>query len=491
MDMKGMQSGYSRRSFLRTTASAGLGLAGISSHILGANDVIRVAVIGLGNKGSSHVAQFSQLPGVRLAALCDVDPQRLEKNKAKLAGDASAVFSTLDPRHILERKDVDAVVIATPNHWHALLAVWACQAGKDVYVEKPVSHDIWEGRQIILAAARYNRIVQAGTQYRSDVGLREAADYIRQGHLGKILWGHVVWYELRPGIGRKDPYWPEGLDYDMYCGPAPLEPLTRPKLHYDWHWFWSTGDGDLANSGIHALDVCRFLAGIEGLPPRVLSLGGRFGVEDSAQTPNTQLTLLDYQPAPILVENRNLPTEKGRDAMDQQRGIREGVILQCEHGYFAGLRGGGGVYDNERKRLKQFIGDGGSQHAANFIAAVRSREDTDLRAPIAEGHISSAACHLGNISFRLGTAMLPAAAKDALGGLKLAGEIVDRLEQHLHANGVELHQVPMRLGRWLTIDRQNDEISAADGPGADQALQIGRALSRGNHRPPFVLTEKA
>ena len=489
MSMDEKRTRHSRRVFLRTTASAGLGLAGLSSRILGANDDIRVAIIGLGNKGSSHVNQFSQLSGTRLVALCDVDPQRLEKQKTRLAANSPAPFCALDPRQILERKDVDAVVIATPNHWHALLAVWACQAGKDVYVEKPVSHSVWEGREIIRAAARNQRIVQSGTQYRSDTGLLEAAEYIRQGNLGKVLWGHVVWYEYRPGIGRKEPYWPEGLNYDIYCGPAPLEPLIRPKLHYDWHWFWSTGDGDLANSGIHALDVCRFLAGIQGQPPRVLSLGGRFGVDDSAQTPNTQLTVLDYQPAPILVENRNLPAEKGREAMDQQRGIREGVILQCEHGYFAGLRGGGGAYDNERKRLKQFIGDGGSQHAANFIAAVRSRKAEDLHAPIGQGHISSAACHWGNISIRLGTAVPPAAAKDVLGGVKLAGEIVDRLELHLRANAIDMNQTSLTTGRWLTIDPKQEEISSVSGPGAEQALHIGRALARGQHRPPFVLPD--
>jgi len=460
----------SRRTFL----AAALSLPGL--RVLGANDDVRVAVIGLGNKGKGHVAHFGKLDGVRLVALCDVDPERLDAQKAK------AAFCATDPRRILERKDVDAVVIATPNHWHALLAVWACEAGKDVYVEKPVSHNVWEGRQIVRAAARYNCIVQAGTQYRSDPGLREASQFIRQGNLGKVLWGHVVWYEFRPSIGRKEPHKPDWLDYDLYCGPAPLEPLTRPRLHYDWHWVWSTGDGDLGNSGIHAIDLCRFLAGIEGLPPRVLSLGGRFGYEDAGQTPNTQLTELDYQPAPILVENRNLPMQAGLKAMDHLRGIREGVILQCEHGYFAGMRGGGSIFDNDNKRLKQFVGDGGAQHAANFIAAVRSRKAADLNAPIVEGHISTSCCHFGNISYRLGAGAPVATAKSALGGSKLADETLGRIEQHLKANGVDLRKTPLRVGCPLSVDALREAITNS---------REAQSLDRGRYREPYVLKEVA
>jgi len=252
-------------------------------------------------------------------------------------------------------------------------------------------------------------------------------------------------------------------------------------LHYDWHWVWSTGDGDLGNSGIHAIDLCRFLAGIEGLPPRVLSLGGRFGYEDAGETPNTQLTALDYQPAPILVENRNLPMKKDMKAMDQQLGIREGVILQCEHGYFAGMRGGGAVFDNDRKRIKQFPGDGGGQHAANFIAAVRSRKASDLNAPIAQGHVSSSACHLGNISYRLGAGAPLATAKSALAESKLASETLERVERHLAANEVDLNKTPLRVGRRLSVDTQREEISDAD----------ARSLARGQYRAPYVLKEVA
>jgi predicted dehydrogenase len=277
-----------------------------------------------------------------------------------------------------------------------------------VYVEEPVSHSIWEGGKIIEAAKKYSRIVQAGTQYRSDEGLKEAAAYIHQGNLGKVLWGHVLWYELRGSIGKVAPYTPDGLDYDLYCGPVPVEPLTREKLHYDWHWVWSTGTGDLGNSGIHAFDVCRWFAGYNDLPPRVLCTGGRFGVDDAGQTPNTQFTILAYEPAPIYIENRNLPMSRGMKEMNQLAGIREGLILRCENGYFAGLRGGGWAYDNDGKKIRQFKGDGGAQHAANFIQAI----DAFTRAL----------------------------------------ETIIRLKQHLLANEVDLQKTPVSLGPWLTID---------------------------------------
>ena len=481
--MKNHEISYSRRSFIKAAA----GVAGVAAcgRVLGANSDIRVAVIGLGGKGRQHVRVFQGLPGVRVAALCDVDPKRL----AERVRECDGAFSHTDPRRILDRDDVDAVVIATPDHWHALLAVWACQAGKDVYVEKPVSHNIWEGRQIIAAATRYERVVQAGTQYRSDEGLKDAAEYIRQGHLGKVLWGHVVWYERRGSIGKVAPHTPDWLDYDLYCGPAPIKPLRREKLHYDWHWVWATGTGDLGNSGIHAFDVCRWFAGHVGLPARALGLGGRFGADDAGETPNTQLTLLDYNSAPILIENRNLPTRAGSKTMDHQRGIREGVMLQCEDGYFAGLRGGGWMYDSQGRRVKQFVGDGGGNHQANFIQAVRDRKPDILNAPIQEGHISSACCHLGNLSYRLGQPAEHRNIMQAIDGFPQAGEAVQSLEQHLRANDVDLDRNRMTLGPWMTLDRATGAVRQVNGAASSERVEQANRLVRGAYRSPFVVPE--
>mgnify|MGYP001031641327 CR=1 FL=1 len=477
---------HSRRSFLKTTA---VGLAALAStgRVRGANDDIRAAVIGTGGKGGQHVRVFNGLPGVRLVAICDVDPERLADRAKGLDG----VSTYTDPREVIDRNDIDLVAIATPDHWHALLAIRACQSGKDVYVEKPVSHNIWEGRQIVNAAKKYKRIVQAGTQYRSCVGLREAADYIGQGNLGKMLWGHVLWYERRGSIGKVAPYMPDSLDYDLYCGPAPLKPLCRERLHYDWHWVWSTGTGDLGNSGIHAFDVCRWFAGYRDMPERAVCFGGRFAVDDAGETPNTQFTVLDYKPAPIFIENRNLPTRKDANSMDQVLGIREGVIFQCEDGYFAGFRGGGWAYDNEGRKIRQFKGDGGDQHHQNFIRAVRSRDPKLLNAPIEQGHISSACCHLGNLSFQLGSLAAPSELTQAVEDFDLAGEITERLQRHLAANEVNLIRNRMTLGPWLTIDLETETFTNVRGHSSAGKLERANGLARGFYREPFVVPEIA
>lgn len=474
-----------RRDFLRrATAGAALAFPALRLGAAGSNQDIRLAVIGLGGKGRGHARMLLKFPGARLTALCDVDPQRLAEQVAAAKEAGATVAGATDPRRILERADVDAVVIATPNHWHAVLTAWACRAGKDVYVEKPVSHSLGEGPRMLAAAERYGRIVQSGTQYRSDEGIRAATAWIREGHIGRPRAAHVAWYEYRPGIGRAAPHRPAGLDYDLYCGPAPADPLTRPKLHYDWHWFWSTGDGDLGNSGVHPIDACRFMAGLTGLPRRVRCLGGRFGVHDAAETPNTQLTLVDYPGLPMLVENRNLPAKAGQKAMDAFRGIREGFALDCEGGSFVGLKGGGVIYDREGKRLRQFPGEGGGRHLANFLDAVRSRRVADLNAPLAEGHASSAVCHLGNLSWRLGREDSLAACHEAVRAHAGAAEVVDQLSEHLRANQLDLGQARFRLGPWLEIAPETGALTAVEGATTAE-LAAAQRLAEGSWRAPY------
>jgi predicted dehydrogenase len=474
-----------RRDFLRrATAGAALAFPALRLGAAGSNQEIRLAVIGLGGKGRGHARTLLKFPGARLTALCDVDPQRLAEQVAAAKEAGVNVAGATDPRRILERADVDAVVIATPNHWHAVLTAWACRSGKDVYVEKPVSHSLGEGPRMLAAAARHGRIVQSGTQYRSDEGIRAATAWIREGHIGRPRSAHVAWYEYRPGIGRAAPHRPAGLDYDLYCGPAPADPLTRPKLHYDWHWFWSTGDGDLGNSGVHPIDACRYMAGLTGLPRRVRCLGGRFGVDDAAETPNTQLTLVDYPGLPMLVENRNLPAKAGQRAMDAFRGIREGFALDCEGGSFVGLKGGGVIYDREGKRLRQFPGEGGGRHLANFLDAVRSRRGGDLNAPLAEGHASSAVCHLGNLSWRLGREDALAACREAVRPHAGAAELVDQLAGHLRANQLDLGQARFRIGPWLEVAPDTGALTAVEGASAVE-LSAARQLAEGRWRSPY------
>ena len=481
---------FNRRSFLQQTTLVAGGIAALPALTRaasgGVNDPVRLAIIGLGNKGKHHVELFSAVPGVRITALCEVDPQRLAPQVEKLKQKGVTPFTASDPRGVLEREDVDAVVIATPNHWHALLTVWAIRAGKDVYVEKPVSHNVWEGARMVEEAKAKGRIVQGGLQYRSCPGLRAASAWLNEGHLGKPLWGHIVWYEYRPAIGKCAPFKPDWLDYDLWCGPAPDEPLTRPKLHYDWHWVWSTGDGDMGNSTVHPFDACRMFMPGRAFPRRVVSLGGRFTYDDAAQTPNTQFTLLDFPGLPIVIENRNLSMEKDAVVMDHLRRTREGIVLQYEGGYFAGLRSGGVVFDHAGKDVKRFQGDGGAGHQASFVQAVRRRKTGDLHAPIAEGHVSSAVCHLSNISYRLGQPGKVSVCQDALGKHAPVAEGFPRLVKSLEGIGVDLDKTPFTLGPWLELDPASGDIVKV-GAGDSAQLEQARRWARGTHRAPFIL----
>ena len=323
-----------------------------SGKPLGANDAVRVAVVGLNSKGSHHIQMFKQVPGVRVVALCDADESILDREVKKLSAENITVQTYVDFRKLLENKDIDAVSIATPNHWHSLMTVWACQAGKDVYVEKPISHNVFEGRKAVEAARKYGRIVQAGTQSRSDVALQEVAEYLRSGRLGKILRARGFCYKRRPSIGQANgpqPI-PAGVHYDLWCGPAPLKPLRRERFHYDWHWFWQTGNGDIGNQGVHEMDMCRWMLGEKGFPPRVFSIGGRFGYEDDGETANTQVAVLDYPAAPLIFEVRGLPERAGVENMDHYRGVRIGFVIDCEEGSFVGGAAGGWATGSIRRQ---------------------------------------------------------------------------------------------------------------------------------------------
>jgi predicted dehydrogenase len=491
-----MRQVVSRRGFLMKSVVGGASASGLLARSawaapMGVNDAVRVAVVGLGDpgKGRHHVQMLKAIPGVRLVALCDADEAILDKAVKDLASQNVQVASYVDVRKLLESKELDAVTIATPNHWHSLMAVWACQAGKDVYVEKPVSHNVWEGRKVVEAAARFGRIVQAGTQSRSDEALLELADHLRSGQLGKILRARGLCYKRRKSIGKVEgpqPI-PPGVHYDLWCGPAPLQPLFRKQLHYDWHWAWATGNGDIGNQGVHEMDMCRWMLGEEKLPPRVFSIGGRFGYVDDAETPNTQIALFDYPKAPLIFEVRGLPQKADANFMDHYRGVRIGIAIECENGYFAGGGGGGWTYDRDGKKVKQFAGSGGDKHMENFIQAVRSRKAQELKAPIAGGHISSALCHLANISHRLGTQVAQPELKAQMSSRADVTETLGRFEAHLAANGIDLAQVKPTLGPVL--DFLPDEERFATSSEYDLGAWANR-LIRDNYRPPFVVPEK-
>jgi len=489
-----MNHTVTRRDFLMTSVAGGVSLCSAFAKPawagpIGANDAIRVAIVGVRSKGSHHIQMFKKVPGVRITALCDIDEAVLEKAAAGLAADGIQVAKEVDVRRLLERKDVDAVVIATPNHWHSLMAVWACQAGKDVYVEKPVSHNVWEGRKVVEAAAKYGRVVQAGTQSRSDEALIELAAMLRSGQLGKIQCVRGFCYKRRESIGKvtgPQPL-PAGVHYDLFCGPAPLEPLRRKALHYDWHWVWATGNGDIGNQGIHEMDMCRWMLGEEALPRRVFSIGGRYGYVDDAETPNTQIAVFDYAAAPIIFEVRGLPQKADANYMDQYRGVRIGIVVECEGGYFAGGGGGGAIYDQAGKRVRGLPSAGGGAHVDNFVAAVRSRKPEDLKAPVEGAHRSSALCHLANISYRLGTEVPAAELKAQAGSRADVADTIDRFAGHLTANGIDPAQATAALGPVL--DLLPGEERFASQSEYDTGAWANRLLKDG-YRPPFVVPEQ-
>jgi predicted dehydrogenase len=487
-----------RRSFVKRSAlaSASVGLLPgllraqekIPTKIVGANGDIRVAVVGFHGRGENHIDGFRDLKGVRLVGLCDVDSAVLAKGTKKLKDAGHDVEGFQDIRKLLERKDVDAISVATPNHWHALATIWAIQAGKDVYVEKPVSHNIWEGRQMVEAARKHGKIVQTGSQCRSSRGLIEAIAWLREGHLGKIIRARGLCYKRRATIGKADGTQkiPDTINYDLWCGPAPLDPPHRNSkkfgpIHYDWHWFWAYGNGDLGNQGVHQMDIARWILGEQGLPPESVSIGGRLGYEDDGETPNTLITFHQYKKAPLIFEVRGLPeNSKGGDKMDDYRGASIGVVVDCEGGdvvipsYTKAI-----IHDRDGKEIKKF--DGGGNHFANFIEAVRSRKYTDLHADVLDGHLSAALCHISNISYRLGEKKSIEKIKQAVQNNADIAESLGRMEQHLAANEVDLKKTPATLGATLQID-----------VAAERFVKNAEAnkLLRRDYRKPFVVPEQ-
>ncbi|MCU0918305.1 MAG: Gfo/Idh/MocA family oxidoreductase [Planctomycetes bacterium] len=492
-----MMSEMNRRGFLKRGVAVTAGSwAALSSFdrlvpsVRGANDQIRLGVAGIRGRGGAHVSDFMKIPGVKVVALCDADKQVLEqgvtqfKKKYQVGDDAIKGF--VDVRKLLEQKDVDALVIAAPNHWHSLMTVWACQAGKHVYVEKPVSHAIWEGRKMIEAARKYNRIVQAGTQHRSCPAVQEAARDLQAGKYGKVLWVHCSKLQSRETIGKvtePQPV-PESVDYNLWAGPAPMTPVMRKQFHYDWHWQWNWGDGEMANWGIHYLDDVRHLLGWKDVPTKVVAAGNRFAWDDNGETPNMHFALMDYDGLPLIVDIRNLSDPKRKGGKDGAVYLtsRGGNYVQCEAGSVRISRGGGWFYDNDGKRVYQYKGNGGAGHAKNFIDAVRSGRREDLAAEIEVGHLGTAICHQANIAWRAGReapvdqvrASMKSCA-DALNTLK------DMLEQ-LEGNTVDLKKQPFVLGPALTYDRRQERFVGANAEQANRFLQC-------SYREPFVIRD--
>ena len=479
---------HSRRVFLQAAGAAAAAAALPKFARADVNSQIRMATVGFNGRGKEHIEGFNE----QLVALCDCDANVLGRTAEAFDKKYGRKLDTIsDFRKLLDRKDIDAISIATPNHTHSLIAILAVQAGKDVYVEKPVSHGVWEGRQLVNAADRHNRIVQTGTQSRSQPAIQQAVEYVHSGKLGKILYVIGTCYKARPAIGKLATplVIPKEVDYDLWCGPAAKVDLYRPRLHYDWHWDYNTGNGDMGNQGIHQMDIARWFLGEKAVSPRVISYGGRLGYSDAGNTANTQVVLHDYPTAPIIFETRGLPKSKEAQkdwggSMDDYRGSKIGVIVQCEHGSALSTSDyeTTHIFGPDGEEIKTFKGGDDKLHFQNFLKAVRSRKRSDLNADISEGHISSALCHTGGISHVLGQ---PQPADDILKSVADNERLQDALERmfaHLRANDVNIDKPVVTVGAELVMD-----------PGTERITNNSAAndLLRREDRKPFEVPEIA
>jgi predicted dehydrogenase len=421
-----------RREFLKSSAT-GASLAALGGatflakpeRVFGANDRVRVCVVGLHGQGWAHVEEYSKLPNVEVAALCDVDDSVTNQRLGEMAKKNLPRPKTfVDLRKALEDKSIDVISIATPNHWHSLQGIWSCQAGKDVYVEKPMSHNWFEGRQLVRAAQKYNRIVQHGTNSRSGEAIIDGVKKMREGLIGEVYMARGLCFKWRKTIGKapQEPV-PAGVNYDLWTGPAPMKPFTKNRFHYNWHWIWDTGNGDFGNQGIHELDLAVWGLGVK-FPTKVAAIGGHFMFDDDQETPNTlnvayEFAMPDGKKKMMVFETRHwisnhealigdpsfgggdIPVALGASAPTGPKNTI-GNIFYGSNGYMA-MNG----YDAYRTWLGQEQTPGPSaakdgNNWANFIDCVRSRKKENLNAPIEEGHVSCTLLHLGNAAYRLG-----------------------------------------------------------------------------------------
>ena len=421
-----------RREFLHSSARAGAAaIATRAFPILGANDRVNVAVVGLGGRGRDHIGMYAELPQARLAGVCDVNQAQVERGAAlveKLTGGKPK--SWLDLRQAFADKEIDAVSIATPNHWHSLATIWACQAGKDVYCEKPACHNVWEGRRMIEAARKYKRMVQIGSQSRTTIHKIRAMQLLREGAIGKVYLAKALCFKRRKSIGHTpDEAVPAGLNWDFFLGPAPMRPYTLNRYAYNWHWFWDTGNGDIGNQGVHEMDIARWGLNQPGLPRSVVSSGGKFAYTDDQEAPNTLLTSFDYGDAQLVFEVRGLLTGgEGGIAYDGANYI--GNLFYGSEGWMAVDLEGFQIYKGEKR--EKVMDEKHAEpktwdtrpHIANFLKAVRERKG--LSADVETGVASASLCHLANIAYRTGRKLRFDSAADHFTGDAEANRLLTR-----------------------------------------------------------------
>jgi predicted dehydrogenase len=411
--------------------------AGAAASKAAGGDRVQVAVVGTGSRGRGHIREYAEQPGARIVAVCDINQEALERAQAqaeKATGEKPKAYA--DMRRVFDDKDVQAVTMPLPNHWHALATIWACQAGKDVYIEKPACHNPYEGRKMVEAARKYQRIVQVGSESRSLEHKIKAVRLLHEGVIGKIYLAKGLCYKRRLTIGHaEDSPVPPGIDWDGFLGPAPMRPFNQLRYRYNWHWFWDTGNGDIGNQGIHEMDIARWGLG-RGLPQGAVSTGGKYMYRDDQETPNTQISTFDYGDAELVFEVRGgLTGAEGN--LPIRDGFTIGNLFYGSDGWMALDPMGFQVYKGEKgekvmdensveNRYKNVLDRGTNLHIENFLNAVKSRNRQDLRAEVEVGVTSANLVHFANISYRVKRALRFDEGRQAFAGDEEANRLMTR-----------------------------------------------------------------
>jgi len=462
-----------RRKFLaQSSVFASFAISGTKSSgkIIGANERVNVAVCGIKGRGASHIGGHGRQKNVTISHLVDPDSRLFEGRKKFVQSKfKNAPECVQDVRKVLDNNEVDVISIATPNHWHSLMSIWACQAGKDVYVEKPLSHNLFEGRKLVEAAKKYKRIVQHGTQNRSLRKWSDLAKEVASGKNGKLEVALGTCHKRRGSIGFKDTKSPPSeLDFDVWTGPAAKEDFHDNLVHYNWHWFWNYGNGDIGNQGVHQMDIARWMIPGAVWPKSVICFGGRFGYKDQAETANTQLAIFDYGESLLVFDVRGL---SGKSNMGVSNHVYFDKNAKQKNTSSHGLKG-----------IKDPLADRGKVDIfENFIEAVRNRKEEHLDAHVYEGHVSSGLCHLANVSYRLGEKSSFNKKNKSFGSNKKGYEYFERMQEHLKENGLNLEETDYIVGRNLEFDAKTETIK-----GDDEANAL---LSR-NYRSPYIVPDK-
>jgi predicted dehydrogenase len=478
-----------RRSFLQGAAAAAafplVTIAGTKSsgRVLGANDTIRLAVAGIHGRGNGHISELLGQKNVRIVGLIDPDSSLFESRRKHIY-DKSGQNPTCyqDIRKALEDKNIDGITIATPNHWHSLMTIWACQAGKDVYVEKPISHEVSEGRRCVEAARKHGRMVQHGTQQRSSAGRAGEIAALQSGKYGKLLVSKGYCCKPRWSIGTKAAGRPPAsLDFNLWLGPAPEQAYHGNLVHYNWHWFWDFGNGDIGNQGVHEMDVARWAIRGATLPTKVWSLGGRLGYSDQGQTPSTEMAVMEFGDVLLVFEVCGLVKDKDHPKGRPNTVLNEFYTTEgrIANGRFFPRNGAKG---EPLQKVEAKVTPGGP--FGSWLSAMRSRKVEDLNADVEVAHYSAALCHLPNISYRLGEKVPFSKKTGRLGDNREVVQTFENLRQNLTAVGVNLEETEYVLGKVLTLDAKQERFTG-EGAEAANAL-LTRAYRKGFEVPQKV-----